>query len=718
MSKHRSKLTEDEILNIVIAELENAPANNNLETPLDYYLGAPNGQEVDGRSALTSLDVADSIEWIMPQIMKSFTQTNEIVTFDPVNEDDELQAELESEYVYSILMKKNPGFITIHQFVKDALMQRNGLIKIYFDKSEMKTTESYTGLTQAQFVELVASDAVEITSMSENVIPDPMGNFQTFFDASIVITHTQSRINVESVPPEDFRVNSQHNSIDLSTARFTAHVQQKTVSQLIEDGYSQDIIDNLSSEDNNNSEYRFQAQGENASSSDGYTWNNPAMRLITIIEAYTYMDINGDGIAEMVKVCCAGVDIPSQILSYDEIDSQPWISTTAILMSHKFQGLSIYDRLKEIQDHKTALIRNIQDNIYQQNNQRTKVLMGQVNLDDLLVSRSGGVVRVKNMGAMEPIITPQLSPAAFEMMRYLDEVRAGRSGVSSEGSATPQNVGNRVGSEGVDRLMTAKEELVGLIIRVISETGIKPMMLKIRDLAHKHLNVSEDFKFRGRWEKVNPSQWRSRSDSTVWVGTGSGDTRAKLAAISKVMDIQTAALQQPGQVLVNQNNIYSAIDDFCKFAGLNGATKYFNDPTTAEGQQAQQQAQAQQAQQQQKLDAQSQAMVQMQMQLASAETMKAQAAQQNVALKGQAELAKHQREMDKLTMGAQLEQAKSQLAAMQTLLDQRSKNEQMEFDYDQLAIQTAMDLTELEANTKAQQDAEFQQNVQTVSKDE
>ena len=709
----KTKLDNREILDIIIAELDNAPANSNLETPLEYYLGAPNGQEQEGRSKITSLDVADSIEWIMPQVMKSFTQTNEIVTFDPLTEDDELQAELESEYTYAILMKKNPGFIVIHQFIKDALMQRNGLIKVYFEKEEKKTTEEYTGLNEIQLTALLANENVEITSMSELMVMDEMGQTQISYDVSIIVTRSQSKICVESVAPENFRVNSQHNSIDLSNARFTAHIETKTISDLLEAGYSQKVLDEIPRDDTNNSEYRFNLQGE--SIIDGIGDSNEAMRLLTVAECYCHIDINGDGIAELVKVTCAGWgDNPSTVLSTEEVEDQPWISTTAILMSHKFQGLSMFDRLKEIQDHKTSLIRNMQDNIYLQNNNRSMVVEGQVNIDDMMVSRPGGIVRVKRLDAMAPIMTPQIGMEAFEMVRYLDEVRAGRSGVSAEGSATPQNIGNNVGSEGVERMMTAKEELVGLIIRVVAETGIKPLMLKIRDLARQHVDTIEDFKFRGRWVKVEPASWKDRTDSTVRVGTGSGDTRAKMAAIAKIMDIQAQALMQPGQVIVDQNKIYQAIDDFCKFAGLNGANKYFKDPTTEEGKNAQAQAQQQQAQEKQKVDMQNQAMMEMQIKLANAEMAKAQAAQANISVKAETEMAKHQREMDKQNYEIEKSKLEAQLTLSKALVDQTVKGQQIEFNYGKLAMDTAVKLAETTAAENEEKENKSKQTTEEM----
>jgi len=87
-----AKLTDSQVLSIVANELSNANITSSspsmLRDPLSYYLGLPNGTEQEGRSAITSTDVADAIEWIMPQIMESFTQNNQVVVFDPLNKGD------------------------------------------------------------------------------------------------------------------------------------------------------------------------------------------------------------------------------------------------------------------------------------------------------------------------------------------------------------------------------------------------------------------------------------------------------------------------------------------------------------------------------------------------------------------------------------------------------------------------------------------------------
>lgn len=716
-----AKLSESDILAIIANELSNANITTSspsmLKDPLLYYLGLPNGTEQEGRSSIVSTDIADAIEWIMPQIMKSFTQNNEVVVFDPVSEADELQASIESEYVYDVLMKQNDGFVLIHQFVKDALMQRNGMLKVYYEESVETKVYNYTGLTEDQLHIIVADKNTEIKQLTPNQYIDEQGQPQVVYDAKLSVTNRDGRVKIDGVAPEEFRVNSQHNSIDLSNARFTAQIVNKSLSDLREEGFKQSEIEDIASSDLIRSSYRFNYQNEPTLIPSTLSQDD-ANKLVEIGECYMKLDMDGSGIAELMKITVAGVEPPTKILSIESIDSSPWIATTAILMSHKFQGLSVYDRLKQIQDNKTAIIRNIMDNMYLQNNQRNVILEGQVNLDDLLVSRPGGLIRAKRLDAIQPLTTPQIGGAAFSMMQYLDDVKAGRIGVSADGTASPENIGDRVGSQGVERMMNAKEELIGLIIRVICETGIKPLCNKIRDIVTQHVDTIQDFQYRGQWVKVNPSEWPKRTKSSVRVGTGTGDVTAKLAAIQQIQMIQEKIMSMPGQALTNPSKIYTTLDDFCKFSGLNGASKYFIDPSSQEGQQVQQQASQSSQQQQQQQQEEQLKQFQLQAQLAQAATTTAEAQQANVQVKAQLELSKHQRELDKHDFESKISQLLAQIE--QAKLVEKSNKEflELQFKYDQLSMQTAIKLTEIEASTKTEQSQSFMTNEDIMDEDQ
>lgn len=755
-------LSKEDILSIVSSELalatsstDSGTGNVSLENSLSYYLGLPNGTEIEGRSQITSTDVADAIEWIMPQVMKSFTQNNEVVIFDPVHDGDEKQAELESEYVYEILMKQNDGFIILHQFVKDALMQRNGILKCYYSKRTEFKTSDYTGINEDQFNLLMSKEGIELVEQSDYIdeqltvqkqqaiqaqiqqiqqyIQSPefqqqAQNHETMYeitqnieglnaelekpvllyDVKISVERNRGQIYIDPVPPEEFRVNNQHNSINLEKARFTAHITLKPVSDILEEfDISLKDVEELPEGTNfYDREYRFTLQNESVFN-DRVDSGDESQRLIEISECFMQLDVEETGISKLMKVTVAGGDSPTDLIKVEELDSMPWVSTTAILMSHKFEGLSITDRLKQIQDQKTALWRNMFDNMYLQNNQRNLVLENQVNMDDLLVSRPGGIVRVKKLDAVQPLITPQLGQDAYNMMTYLDQVRAGRTGVDPDGQANPANVGDRVGSQGVDRLMNAKEELVGLIVRVIAETGIKPLCIKIRDLSVKHIDAVVDFRFRSQWYEVQPSEWPDRTKCTVRVGTGTGDHNLQTAALGQVLSLQKE-LAANGSILISNKTAFNAMDDFCKFSGLNGAVRYFIDPDSTEGKQAQEQKDQQTTEQKAKDDQVEKIMVEAQAKIAEAETIKAKAQEENVKLRAIVDNTKNESK-------TQIDFLSQQLDETKTLLENVGKDEDRKLKKYEIDQRTAVELTRIEKGSKKDENDNFNQNKEDVA---
>lgn len=716
-------LSDDEILNIIDEELQQSAGGNendfidsNRKDSLAYYLGQKNGKEIEGRSQVVSTDVADAIEWIMPEVVEAFTQNNEVVTFDANGADDELQAEMESQFVYDIFMKQNNGFLALHENFKDALMQKNGIFKCYIEEEEKEVLRDHTGLTIEAYQILLSRPDVEPVSMTQNE--------DGSIDALIVCANKKRKIKVITIPPEEFRLNRMHDSIDLSGARFQAHVCLKTQSDLIAEGFDREIIDNLPGYQtfDDDRDYRFYMQNETVYPQREVS-NDKSQRYLEIAECYIHIDIDGTGIAQLKKITVAGGDSPDAILSIEDVDDTPFVGTTAILMSHKFFGLSIYDRLKQIQDQKTTLWRNILDNIYLQNNGRVGVIENQVNIDDLLVSRPGGVVRMKTANAIQEIKTPPVGAEAFQMLDYLDQVRAGRVGADPNGKVDETNIGERVGSEGVEKIMNGKEAVVGLMIRVFAEIGIKPLMCKIRDLAVQHYDAVYPFKFRGDWIQTRPQMWGERSTTTVRVGTGSGNRQQQIQVLQAFMGIQERLLADPRQAMVNPSKIYNAIADFGKWQGIKDIGRYFIDPMSDEGKKMQESVDKNQQQMQQMQQQLEGMQAKATADLGQAEVMKAQAQQQQVMLKEKIEMFKGQlaqaefmNKAQKEQMQAQLDFANQQLLEAKAMAEASSKEGQLGFQYNQMFSDIAMRLTELEAE-KEQKDKEFKQNKETAEGD-
>jgi hypothetical protein len=363
----------------------------------------------------------------------------------------------------------------------------------------------------------------------------------------------------------------------------------------------------------------------------------------------------------------------------------------AIVKPHSFYGVSVFDRLKQIQDLKTAILRSTMDSYYQSTNRMKVVQEGQVNLDDLLVTRPGGIIRAKGHNAVMEIGGTPIGMEAFQLLQFCDEQKRNRVGVSSDMAGQNQLVNNE-SAHAVERLMSAQEMLTGLIIRSIAETGIRPAYRMCRDLMVRYHNAVTPHKFRGKWQNINPADWGERSRMMVTVGAGAGDEQQKMGSLQQIYGIQQQMMQDPMQALVTPKHMYATLNDFININGLGDSEQYFANPESPEGQQIAQmkQQQAQQAEQQ-NMQAQQQQLefqkVQLdaQMQIANAESQKAQAAMVNGQLK------------------EQINALEAQLQSVKDANDQDLKRAELQ-------SRMALELTKLEVQAKKDLSAENEAN--------
>ncbi len=129
---------------------------------MDYYLGhmAKDMPVQDGRSRAVSSDVSDTIEGLMPNLMDIFAGSDEVVRFEPVGPEDEAAAAQETDYVNHVFMQQNPGFMILYSFIKDALLSKVGIVKVWWEEREEEQRETYYDLTDDQFA-LIAQAVAE-----------------------------------------------------------------------------------------------------------------------------------------------------------------------------------------------------------------------------------------------------------------------------------------------------------------------------------------------------------------------------------------------------------------------------------------------------------------------------------------------------------------------------------------------------------------------------
>ena len=440
MAHEPKKMTEDELVSQLNSEIQgatgyaNTELSNQREDAMKYYLGEPFGNEIDGRSEIVTTDVRDTVEYIMPSLMRIFTTHNNIAEFEPQGPEDVQMAEQATSYVNYVFNKQNNGFKVLYDAFKDALISKTGVVKHYWEQKEEITTETYTNLTEIEYQSILTKDEFEVIEHTENIIQkevvDDFGNLISpkvvEHDVKAKCYKNYGQVKVLSVPPEEFLVSRR--AASLEDADFVCHRVKKSISELIQEGYDPSLLHDLPGYNQSEAELneerlaRFSYDDDSVPPQEGQGAN----KKVYIDECYIRIDFDGDGIAELRKITKGG----NYILDNEEIDMIPFSAICPLPIPHKFYGMSIADTVKDIQLIKSTIVRNLLDNMYLTNNARYAVMAGQVELDDLLTSRPGGIVRMRAPGAVQPLPTPQMQPFAFEMVKYLDSVREERSGVS------------------------------------------------------------------------------------------------------------------------------------------------------------------------------------------------------------------------------------------------------------------------------------------------
>jgi F0F1-type ATP synthase membrane subunit b/b' len=681
-------MTEIELKAIVQAEIDNAIGYIETETTearrkaIMYYNRDAYGNEVEGRSTIVTGEVAEAVDGALPALMRVFTQGDEVVQFEPNGPGDEEKAKQATEYSNWVFYRDNPGVSIMHDWFKDALLQKNGIIKIYWNDEEVVNTESYMDLTEEELALLLADDQYEIVEQEQRQVgeaqvpptPEEMMMAQQSgvppmpqtvpvfaYDVKVKKKENKGRVKIENVPPEEFVISKKGRTV--SDTPFCAHRKLVTRSELIAMGFDADIVEDLPA----NTDLTFTpertarfSQGEQPSD---YETMDKSMQEVEVFECYIRTDKDGDGIAELRKVIYAG----NEILDDEEIDYVPFCSVCPFPLPHKFFGHSMADRTMDLQLIKSTITRQILDNLYLTNNARIAAVDGQVNLDDLLTVTPGGIVRVKNPNALNPITVPPVAGQSFPMLQYMDGIQEKRTGISLASQGLDPNILQNTTATAVAAMQNAGAAKIELIARIFAETGVRDMFKKILHLLCKYQDKPRVIRLRGKYVAVDPREWSNQYDITVNVGLGTGNRQEQMAMLAMVLQKQEQILGTQGVSgpLVGLAQYRSTLGRFIESAGFKDSSEFFKEVGPEVEQQMAAAAQQQQPNPQlQAVLAQVQAQIQSDQARAQSDIQVAQAkAQADIQLQREKAAAQIQLEREKAQAQLELKVAEFQAEA-------------------------------------------------------
>ena len=587
----KEKITEEDLVTRIREEITSSlgymgdTISQQREMAMKYYYSLPFGNEVEGRSQYVDSTVQDTIEWIKPSLMRVFGSGDEMVKFNPHGPEDVAAAAQATDYVNHVFTKDNPGGEILYSWFTDALLSKNGIVKVWWDEYSEEKCEEYSNLSDIEFQYIIADEDVEVIEHSEIIEEETQ---EVYHDLVIKRSSYDGRVKIENVPPSEFLIARESKSIQDS--RFVCHRVLKTLSELREmypdkdldhedlKGGGDEMID-FSAE--RLERYSFDKSAEYWEGWGDDSYGEEGLRTYWLHESYLKTDFNNDGITELRKVCTVG----STVLANDEIDRIPFVSITPIKIPHKFFGLSIADVVMDLQLMKSTLMRTLMDNAYNQNYGRYAVLEGQANLDDLLTQRPGGVVRVKSPNAVMPLATPALEPYTFQMLEYLDSVRESRAGVNKNTQGINSDaLTSHTTATAVNAVMTNAQSRIELIARQFAESGVKELMWLIYELVLKNQDKERVIMLRNEWVPVRPDMWSDKMDCTVSVALGNGSKDQQMMHLSQMIQFASQAMQG-GLPIVTQENMYNLGAALVKAMGYQNVDEFLTKPPPPQPQQ-------------------------------------------------------------------------------------------------------------------------------------
>lgn len=565
----KRKITTEELKSLVDNEISRANGltasdlSADRARALDRYNGDPLGTEMEGRSRVHTRDVLETIEWILPTLIRIFTATEKAVELIPIGQEDEEQALQETMYLNHLFYQKNDGFLVMYSWFKDALLSKNGIVKAYVEEVTEITEEKYFDMLDEEFQALLSDEEVEVIEHSSEVknlnLNGQIIPIKTH-DATITRTCKDKKICIDPVAPEDFIISNDARSVDPSRARFSAQKSRLTVSELREMGYSDKEIRLMDFSSTTNATDEQQARKQFAQEIDMET-NNISQQIVTMMECYYKVDIDGDGIAELCKIMRSG-----DFIEFEKVDYNPFHALTPIILTHKFYGLSVADITCDIQEQRTMLRRAYFDNVNQTINGTTYYDENRVNVDDMLSSVPFGIRAVDGTpGDSVFYIPPQgLPPTVFSLDELLDKTMNDRVG-DFRTPLDPNVLATAQTGVVINALNEAKSK-VEMIARIFAEVGVKKLFLTLHHLARKYSTREDSIKLRNTYVPVKPQEWRERTNMRVNVGLGTQNRAEVIANLQQIASMQLQFVQA-GIPSVVPKNFYNAAREMTEAMG-------------------------------------------------------------------------------------------------------------------------------------------------------
>lgn len=560
------KMDDNELKAIISRELDNSVGydggnlSNQRRRLLELYEGAPLGNiEDDTRSMVVSRNCMEAVEWSLPALLRIFTASNKLFEFKPIRPDQDNTAKAATDYCNFVFFSDNRGEAILNMWFKTALIQRVGYLLCHWEDPTHQVSD-YNGLSDQEFMAITAGPDVEM--IDHRMYPNPDPTLQGFaqdapqlgvtpqgqpvsmlHDVKLKTVKQQGRVRIEHLPPEQVLVSRLATDTVLDGNHFVAYRELKTVSQLREMGFDEDLIKEAKGATTSgalNSERIARYYPDEGSIFETNGRMDEAMQDVWIECNFCRVDYDGDGIAELRYIVTAASG--SIIFSNEIIDEIPIIALCPIPMPFRHVGLSVVDLVADLQEVETVIMQQTIDSLFLSNNPRmgiNELAMSPNSYDDLENDALGSPIRVRGpiSDALQPVVIPFVGQQSLPVIEYIKEVQAERTGISpSNNGMDPDDLNTT--AAGISMKMNAANQRIEYIARVFKDQ-IEVLGARILGLITRNMQEARLVRITGNlFAQFDPRNWHESYDVTCVAALGTGDKSQVQNNLAGIMKIQ------------------------------------------------------------------------------------------------------------------------------------------------------------------------------------
>lgn len=572
-----------------------------------YFNGEVDIGFEEGRSRIVATKCRDTVRAVKPSIQRVFMSSDRPVEFIPSGPEDIMQMEQAGVYA-SAKFRQNNGYKILRDVTHDALVNITGITKAFWEEYENPKVYDFTDLDDAQYQAVMAEEGVElireasrpddqtIAMMQEQItaaqaaaeqaaamgqpvdpamIPTMPEVLPQLHDIRIIRRNPTGKLCIEAVPPEEFFIDRNARSDD--DFYVIGHRTQMRAADVIAMGIDEDDVLELDASTGFGMEEQEEEERRRYVPDNDEVENprDPAMKLVTITEAYMRMDVDGTGTPIMHKFLMGGSR--NKLLAYEPVDDHPFAGWHVDPEPHTYFGRSLVEIIEEDQDASTAILRGILDNVQMTNNPRVEAVKGQVEMDDLMNNEIGGIVRVNQPGMLRDLTVPFVAAQTLPALQYVDGMVEMKTGVTRASMGLDPDAMQSTTRAAVTATVSAAAGQVEVMVTNLAYTGMRRLFCQILKIMSKHSSRAEMMRINGSYVPMDPRVWDTELDATINVGLGTGREDQKTAILGQTLQLQMQAIQTygPANPLAGLPQLRNTLADLLALNGIQNVDRYF-----------------------------------------------------------------------------------------------------------------------------------------------